>query len=58
VDARADENEIRAAYKRLLSRFHPDKIAGQHLSQPDLIEAQQRLQRVRDAYEFLRQRKS
>ncbi len=58
VDARADDTEIRAAYKRLLSRYHPDKLAGQNLSETELAQAQQRLQQVRDAYEFLRLRKS
>lgn len=57
VDARADDDEIRAAYKRLLSRYHPDKLAGQQLSEIELSQAQQRLQRVREAYEFLRPRK-
>lgn len=58
VDGRADGHEIRAAYKRLLSRYHPDKLAGQNLPETELAQAQQRLQRIREAYEFLRQQTS
>lgn len=56
VERQADADAIRAAYKRLLSRYHPDKLAAQGLSDSEQSEAANRLQRIREAYEHLRPR--
>ncbi|MCB1635578.1 MAG: TerB family tellurite resistance protein [Xanthomonadales bacterium] len=54
----ADGDTIRAAYKRLLSKYHPDKLAARGLSEAEQADAQARLQRAREAYEHLRPRGS
>ena len=52
----ASSDLIRSAYKRLMSRYHPDKLAARELSDAQRAAAEDRLRRIRSAYEFLRSR--
>lgn len=54
IAAEASDDDVRQAYRRLLSRLHPDKLAGQGLSPKVLQGAQERTQEVRGAYETVR----
>ncbi len=45
--------EVKRAYLRLMSRYHPDKLSVDNLSAEMLQQAQEKSQAVRDAYETL-----
>jgi DnaJ like chaperone protein len=46
------DDDLRQAYRRLISKLHPDKLIGQGLADADLQAAQERTQQVRAAYEL------
>lgn len=56
LTSQADSELVRSAYKRLMSRYHPDKLAAQALSEQERAAAEDRLRRIRSAYEYLRTR--
>ena len=56
LTTRASAELVRSSYKRLMSRYHPDKLAAQALSDRERSEAEDRLRRIRSAYEYLRSR--
>jgi len=51
LDTTASDSEIRKAYLRLMSRFHPDKIRRANVNQESLKFAQEQSMAVRAAYE-------
>jgi len=58
VDKSSTNDEIKKAYRRLMNKNHPDKLAP---SQPDsaaVAEAERRTREVRSAYELLRARRN
>jgi DnaJ like chaperone protein len=54
----ASNAEIKQAYRRLMSRNHPDKIAGSNPAREVVSEAERRTREVRGAYEMLKARRS
>ena len=58
IDQTASNSEIKKAYRRLMSRNHPDKIAGSNPAQDVVAEAERRTREVRGAYEMLKARRS
>ncbi len=54
----ASNDEIKKAYRRLMNRNHPDKIAGSNPDKAVLAEAERRTREVRVAYEMLKARRS
>lgn len=58
VDRAASNADIKQAYRRLMSRNHPDKIAGDNPDRDVVAEAEQRTREVRRAYEMLKARRS
>ncbi len=54
----ASNDDIKKAYRRLMNRNHPDKIAGSNPSAADVAEAERRTREVRSAYEMLKARRS
>ena len=48
-----EDGEIRRAYRRLMSRYHPDKLVRLNLSAEMLAQAQEKYMAIRDAYETL-----
>jgi DnaJ like chaperone protein len=58
LDQSASNAEIKKAYRRLMSRNHPDKIAGSNPEQDVVAEAERRTREVRGAYEMLKARRS
>jgi len=54
----ASNDEIKKAYRRLMNRNHPDKIAGSNPDAAALAEAERRTREVRGAYEMLKARRS
>ena len=51
VSPTAGQDEIRAAYRRLASQYHPDKVA--HLGREFQEMADQRFKEIQDAYDKL-----
>jgi DnaJ like chaperone protein len=58
VDESSTNEEIKRAYRRLMNRSHPDKIAGSNPDSAAVAEAEKRTREVRRAYEMLKARRS
>ena len=58
VTSDAPNEEIKKAYRRLMNRIHPDKIAGSNPDADAIAEAERRTREVRNAYEMLKARRS
>jgi DnaJ like chaperone protein len=58
VTADLTEDEIRRAYKKLVSQLHPDKLMSQGLPQDQLIAATERFKRIQAAYSFIKKHRS
>ena len=58
VDESSSNDEIKRAYRRLMNRNHPDKIAGSNPDDAAIEEAQRRTREIRGAYEMLKARRS
>jgi DnaJ like chaperone protein len=54
VDASADNDEIRRAYRRLLSRHHPDKLAAAGVPEEKVRLANDKTHEIRKAWEAVR----
>jgi DnaJ like chaperone protein len=54
VDASISNEELTKAYRRLMSRHHPDKLKANGLPDSMLEHAKQRTQAIREAYELLK----
>jgi DnaJ like chaperone protein len=58
VTRTATNDEIKTAYRRLMNRNHPDKIAASNPAPNLVAEAQRRTRDIRGAYEMLKARRS
>ncbi len=58
VDKSSSNAEIKKAYRRLMNRNHPDKIAPENRDDAAVAEAERRTREVRNAYEMLKARRS
>jgi DnaJ like chaperone protein len=58
VDPAATNDEIKIAYRRLMNRNHPDKIASTNPDAKAVADAERRTREVRTAYELLKARRS
>jgi DnaJ like chaperone protein len=57
VDQSVTDEALTKAYRRLMSRHHPDKLKANGLPESMLPHAQQRTQAVREAYELLKEQR-
>lgn len=57
VSATAEPDQIKRAYRRLLSRHHPDKVAGSGASALQVREATDRTRDLHTAYTLIRERR-
>lgn len=58
VESTSTNDEIKTAYRRLMNRNHPDKLAASQPEATVLAEAERRTREVRKAYELLKARRS
>lgn len=57
VDRASSNDEIKTAYRRLMNKHHPDKIAGSDPDDAALAAAQKKTRDIRSAYETLKTRR-
>jgi len=58
VEESSSNDEIKQAYRRLMNRNHPDKIAGSNPNEAAMADAERRTREIRAAYEMLKARRS
>lgn len=58
IDSSSTNDEIKRAYRRLMNRNHPDKLASTEPDAAALAEAERRTREVKVAYELLKARRS
>ncbi len=54
VTSRADDAEVKKAYRRLMNQHHPDKLVAKGLPEEMIKLATERTQEIRNAYEQIR----
>jgi len=58
VDKESSNDEIKKAYRRLMNKNHPDKLASKNPDSSAIAEAERRTREVRSAYTLLKSRRS
>lgn len=58
VEKSSTDDEIKKAYRRLMNKNHPDKLASANPDPAAIAEAERRTREVRSAYEMLKARRS
>lgn len=53
VTASSNQQEVKKAYRRLVSKNHPDKLAAQGLSEAQIKTANEKTQKIMRAYELI-----
>jgi len=53
ISRRSNPQEIKQAYRRMMSQYHPDKLFARGVSDAEMIEAQDLTQDIKRAYELL-----
>ncbi len=54
VSSSANNDGVKTAYRRMMNRYHPDKLIADSLSAGDLAEARTALDRCREAYDVIK----
>jgi len=54
IKASASDNEVKKAYRRLISQHHPDKLVAKGLPEEMMILAKEKTQQIRKAYEIIK----
>lgn len=55
IDMLVSDDEVKKAYRRMATRFHPDKVAN--LGEDAVTAAQQKFQKVQEAYEEIKKQR-
>ena len=58
IDESSTNAEIKRAYRRLMNKNHPDKLASQNPDAAAIAEAERKTREIRGAYEMLKARRS
>lgn len=51
ISEEASMEEVKRAYRKLMSQYHPDKLMSQGLSEAEMQKATEKVQKIREAYE-------
>ncbi|NUF77876.1 DnaJ domain-containing protein [Snodgrassella sp. ESL0323] len=55
ISAKSNPQEIKQAYRRLMNKYHPDKLIKQNLSETEMQRATEHAQRIQAAYAYVKQ---
>lgn len=55
IEKSASDSEVRKAYRRMMSRHHPDKLASKGLPEEMMKMAAEKTHRIRQAYDMIKQ---
>lgn len=55
ISAKSNPQEIKQAYRRLMNKYHPDKLIKQNLSETEMERATEHAQRIQAAYAYVKQ---
>lgn len=56
--SRTDSNEtIKKQYRKLVSQYHPDRIASKGLSESEMKEAEARFKKIQESYNLIKKEK-
>jgi DnaJ like chaperone protein len=58
INQSATNDEVKTAYRRLMNKNHPDKLAASEPGKEVIAEAERRTREIRSAYEMLKARRS
>ncbi len=58
INESSSNAEIKQAYRRLMNKFHPDKLASKNPDAAAITEAERKTREIRGAYEMLKARRS
>jgi len=58
INESSSNSEIKQAYRRLMNKNHPDKLASQNPDAAAIAEAERKTREIRGAYEMLKTRRS
>jgi DnaJ like chaperone protein len=58
INESSSNADIKKAYRRLMNKNHPDKLASKNLDKAAIAEAERRTREIRSAYEMLKARRS
>lgn len=57
IDASASDSDLKKQYRKLVKQYHPDIITGQGAEQATIDEATNKLQRINEAYEIIKDKR-
>ena len=57
IEADTEGDQVKQAYRRLVSKHHPDKLAGSGASEAQVREATERTRELHQAYAIVRKRR-
>ena len=55
ISSSADDDEVKRAYRRLMSQYHPDKLVAKGLPEEMMKVATEKTAEIRSAYERIRE---